>query len=207
MEEELNLGKVTAKFAIKFILWAILFFIIGAIVVGIFAGGALSEMGSGYGDFDEVKDMFGAINGFIYGLVVVDIIAALLATKLSIGGIAKKNKITSENRPKIMKKVTIVLVIVAIIVILIHTVIVKMINGLLTEEIDEVDSLGELIKEAEDESDDVGRAFGISVEDEFEDAIDLLKGLNTAGNIYSISGAVYLVMIPLANVFLKKKEE
>lgn len=206
MEEELHLGKVTIKFALKFILWTILFFIIGVVIVGIASGGAIANMDGDINSIDDAEELFGAINGFIYGLVAVDIVSALLATKLSTGGIAKKNKINSESRPQIVKRIAIVLVILAVIIIVIHSVIVKAIDSLIVKDIG-ADSLSEVIDEAEDESDKVGDMFGISAEDEYEDAIKLLKGLNTAGNIYSISGLIFVAMIPVANLFLSKKEE
>lgn len=207
MQEELNLGKITAKFAIKFVLWTILFFVIGFIIVGIITGGAISSMDSSPSGMEDLEDMFGAIKGFIYGLVFVDLIAALLATKLSIGGITKKVTITAENRPKIFKNMMIVLIVMAVVVILIHTVAVKSIDGMIVQDIGEVDSLGELIKDAEDEGDKIAREFGIDVEDELDEALSLLKGLNTAGHIYSISGLLFVAMIPVANALLKKKEQ
>ena len=92
------------------------------------------------------------------------------------------------------------------IIIVIHSVIVKAIDSIIVKDIG-ADSLSEVIDEAEDESDKVGDMFGISAEDEYEDAIKLLKDLNTAGNIYSISGLIFVAMIPVANLFLSKKEE
>ena len=79
--EELSVGKVTTKFTIKFILWTILFFIVGAIVVMVVSGSAISKLEDATGSVEDMEEMFGAINGFIYGLVVVDLIVAFLATK------------------------------------------------------------------------------------------------------------------------------
>lgn len=206
MEDELNLGKTTVKFTIKFILWTLLFFIVGAVIVLIASGGAISNMDTNFSGMDDIEDMFGAINGFIYGLVAVDLVTALLASKLSTGGIAKKNKITSENRPKLVKRIAIVLAVISVIVIIIHTVLVKAIDSLIVED-SGFDSLGELIKEAEDESDNVGKFLGISAQDDFDDAVKILKSLNTAGTIFSISGLAYAAMIPVSNMFLRKKEQ
>lgn len=203
MEENVKLGKVTAKFAFKFILWMILFFIVGAVIVGIASGGAIANMGN---DAEDVEEMFGAVKGFFYGLVVVDLISALFATKLSINGIAKKNKITSENRPKIVKRIAIVLIVISIIVIAIHTVMMKALDSILVED-SGFDSLSELIEEAEDQSDKIEEFLDINEEDEFDDAVELIKGLNTAGHVFAISGLVYVAMIPVSNIFLKKKEE
>ncbi|MBR1540033.1 MAG: hypothetical protein IJ629_02485 [Clostridia bacterium] len=205
--EELSAGKVTAKFAIKFILWTILFFIIGAIIVGVISGGAISKFEDDLSSMEDVEEMFSAINGFVYGLVIVDIIVALLATKLAIKGVAKKTKVTSDNRKKYLKGISIVLIVIAVLVLVFHTIIVKTLDKMIVEDTG-TDSLKELIEEAEEDADKIGDAFEIAVgdEDEFEEAVKLLKGLNTAGTIYSVSGLIFVAMIPVANVFLKKKE-
>lgn len=200
MEEtknELNLGKVTAKFAIKFILWAILFFVIGAVIVLVAFSNGIESV-----DEDSIEEMVDALNGLVYGLAVVDVIAALLATKLSVGGITKKNTITEENRPLILKRIGIVCVVVAIILLIVHGCIIGLVEKYIVEETD-ADSFSELIEDIEEYSDDLG----FYDDDEIEEGIDALKSMKTAGNIYTVVGLVYAAMIPVANVLLKKKIE
>lgn len=205
VKNEPSLGKISVKFTVKFILWSILFFVIGAIIVGVASGSSISNIDSNINGIDDIKNVFGAVKGFIYGLVIVDLIVAFLATKLSIGGIAKKITITSENKPQILKRISIILTIIAVIVIVLHTVIVKNVDKMIMKDIDDFDSLGELIKEADDKKDEIANDFGIDAEEELDEALSLLKGLNAAGYVYSVSGLLFLVMIPVSNFILKKK--
>ena len=207
--EELSIGKITTKFTIKFILWTIVFFVVGAVILGICLSGKIMKVAdSNLTGIDELEDMYDIIKGFIYGWVVVDIFTAILATKLSIRGVTKKLKITTENRPKIIKKITIVLIVIAILVIVLHTVAVKTIENLAMKEIDEADSFSELIEKTEEEEEELNEfanEFKLK-DDDVEDAIDGLKKITTAIKIYYFSGIVFACMIPMANIFLKKKE-
>lgn len=203
MEEntELNLGKITAKFAIKFILWAILVFVIGAIILFVAFGSKISNT-----DENNIEEMMSAINGFIWGLSILDLVVAFIATKLSVGGIAKKQKITEENRPLIFKRMSIVLVVITVIIFAIHFAIVGMVKSSMLDAIDnEYDSISQLIKDAEEELEEEN--YVLFDKDEIEEAISGLKGMNTAGNIYVVFGLAYAAMIPVANMTLKKKSE
>ena len=206
--EEISTGKAVVKFTIKFILWTILFFVIGGIIVGIISGTSIAKVAdSDMDDIADVEEMFEAIDGLVYGLIIVELIAALLATKLAIGGVAKKGKITSGNRPKIMRGITIVLVVIAILIIAVHWLLVNTINSYIMKEVKDYSSLQELVKEADDNREKIADIFDIRGESELEDSIDLLKGFVRTENIFQCSGLIYIVMIPLASVFLKKKEQ
>ena len=206
--EEIGTGKAVAKFTLKFILWTILFFIIGAIIVGVISGTSIVKVAeSDMDDIADVEEMFHAIDGLVYGLIIVAFVATLLATKLSIGGVAKKGKITTENRPKIMKGIAIVLIVMAILVIVVHGLLVNTINSFIMKEVEGYSSLQELVKDADDNREEIAEIFDIRGESELEDSIDLLKGFVRTETIYQFSGLIYVVMIPLAYVFLKKKEQ
>jgi len=206
--EEIGTGKAIAKFTLKFILWTVLFLIIGGIIVGVISGTSIVKVAdSDMDDIADVEEMFHAIDGLVYGLIIVAFIATLLATKLAIGGVTKKGKITSGNRPKIMKGIAIVLIVIAILVTVIHCMLVNLINSYIMKEVKDYSSLSELVKDADDSREEIADIFDIRTESELEDSIDLLKGFVRTENIYQFSGLIYVVMIPIAHVFLKKKEQ
>ena len=126
---------------------------------------------------------------------------ALLSTLIAVKGSTKKYKITEESYKLFRKNIVIVLVVVAVIIFAVHMLIVNSINSMALEDTD-VDSISELIDDAEDYLSDFGYAS-----DELEEATDMLKSLQTSERIYEFSAIIYLVMIPVSFALLKKKIE
>lgn len=194
-KQEFNLKKATISFSVRFVIFCIIFMAIGTIIA-LFAWAASVDTSS-----DDFREMFDSIGRLAWILVIVDVVVALLSTLIAVKGSTKKYKITEESYKLFRKNIVIVLVVVAVIIFAVHMFIVNSINSMALEDTD-VDSISELIDDAEDYLSDFGYAS-----DELEEATDMLKSLQTSERIYEFSAIIYLVMIPVSFALLKKKIE
>lgn len=204
-KEELNLGVFTRKFAVRFVVFMIVFAIIWMIIVSAIAGSSFMNMSG-----DDIEEMLSGLNGMIWGFIIGSIVVALLTTFLSVRGASKNYKITNENAPSAKKRMMIVIIVVTVIVFLLHFITIVSIKSLFVaefEDFDDINSFSDVIEAVEDEADDYYRILGTSDEDEIEDMISGLKGMNRALNIYVIVSLVYAAMIPASNALLKRKVE
>lgn len=186
-----SVSKITTKFVIKFLIWFILFTVIGTVGAFLIFGSGLSEVED---DFEATMDAF---KGFVWGLVVVDLVVAFLATKLATGGAVKKIGVTAENKDKVIKNIAIVLIIFTILVGLLHNGIVSLLFNIVEEESD-ID-----IEELQDDLDDYIEEHDLteSEEEEVEAFYDVM-GLS---KLYIFDCLLILVMIPVEKKLIEKK--
>lgn len=202
-KKELSVGRITVKFIFKLILWALLIIIVGGII-------SIASKASVIEDSNDDMEIMEAGISMIHGLIITAVLAGGCGTFLATRGIKKRAIINQENVGKICKRITIVLVVFAIIVIIARIIMINVLDNYIMENAEVpsgIDSLGELIKEAEDKEEEILDDWsGI---DDIDDAIDALKGFNNAGKMFIVAGAIYLVMIPVSTIILKKdtKEE
>ena len=194
-KQEFSLKKATTSFAVRFVIFSIIFMVIGTIIALVMWA---SSIDTNSNDYEEIFD---SINGLAWKLVIVDVIVALLSTLIATKGSTKKFKITEENSKLLKRNVAIVLVVVAIIIFAVHMIIVNTINSMALED-SGAESLSEIIEEADDYVSDFGYAA-----DEVDELNDMLKSLQTSERIYEFSAIIYLVMIPVSFVLIKKKIE
>lgn len=194
-KQEFNLKKATTSFALRFVIFCIIFMAIGTII-------ALVVWASYFNpDSTDLQETFDAVKGLAWGLVIVDIIVALFSTLIATKGSTKKFKITENDIKPFKRNIAIILVIVTIIIFAVHLLIVNTINSMALEDTG-ADSLSEIINDAEDFISDFGYA-----EDELEEATDMLKSFQNSERIYEFSSVIYLIMIPFSYLLLKKKIE
>ena len=194
-KQEFNLKKATTSFALRFVIFCIIFMAIGTII-------ALVVWASSFNpDSTDLQETFDAVKGLAWGLVIVDIIVALLSTLIATKGSTKKFKITENDIKPFKRNIAIILVIVTIIIFAVHLLIVNTINSMALEDTG-ADSLSEIINDAEDFISDFGYA-----EDELEEATDMLKSFQNSERIYEFSSVIYLIMIPFSYLLLKKRIE
>ncbi len=194
-KQEFSLKKATISFAIRFVIFCIIFMVIGTIIALVMWSSSFDE------NTNDLQEMLDGLSSLAWKLVIVDVIVALLSTLIATNGSTKKYKITEDNCKALKKNVVIVLVIVAIIIFIVHMLIINMINSIALEDID-ADSLSEMIDDIDDYAADLGYSSN-----ELDVASDALKSLQTSERIYEFSAVVYLIMIPVSFVLLKKKVE
>lgn len=194
-KKEFSLKKATTSFAVRFVIFCIIFMVIGTIIALVMWATSFDT------NSDDYEEIFDSINGLAWKLVIVDVIVALLSTLIATKASTKKFKITEADSRLLKRNIAIVLVVVAIIIFVVHIIIVNTINFMALED-SGAESLLEIIEEADDYVSDFGYAA-----DEVEELNDMLKSLQTSERIYEFSAIIYLVMIPVSFILVKKKIE
>lgn len=186
-----SVSKITTKFVIKFLIWLALFTIIGTTVSFFIFGSGISEVED---DFEASMDAF---RGFVWGLVVIDVVVAFLATKLALGGAVKKVGVTAENKDKVVKNIAIVLIIFTILVGLLHNGVVNLLFDIVEEE------NGMDVEEIKDGLDDYIEDHDLteSEEEEVEAFYDIMK----LSKLYVFDCLAILIMIPVEKKLVDKK--
>ena len=195
--------KITRKFVIRFIIWFLIFAIISTISVAIIFALSLENI-----DENDEIEVLSAFKGFMFGMLATDLLVSFLVTKLSIKGALKKVEVTSENKGSIIKNISIVLVIFAIIVCGIHS----KIRIAIFENSDSDFDYEEFEEEIREEGGLIATEEEIKEEieeyDYSEEEEELLLGVWNLWKMtkyYVYDGLFLILMIPVAKKTVEKK--
>ena len=191
--EEVSVGKITRKFIFKVLIWFLVIDLIaGFIAIMVFGSKADSIS-------NDVVDMVTAVNGFIKGLIAINVIACVVSTLLATRKIKKKFVINGENKKQVFRNIAIVLTVMAVLLIGVHA----GIKGTIFEKGLESSNLTEKeIKEGLDEGEEFLEDLDIDTDD-----IKLLKQFLTLSDIYVLDGLVFVVLIGCEYFLIIKKTE
>lgn len=186
-----SVSKITRKFVVKFIIWFLIFTVISTLGVVFMFANSLENVE------EDVSEIVGVLNGLIIGLAVADFIVAFLTTKLSLRGATRKIEITNDNKKNVVKNISIVLCVFAILVCLLHTGIKVTLYNIVSEEANTD------IEELAEEVEDLDEKYDLT-DDEIEE-VEAFVGFMKMANIYVFDGLFMLIMIPVAKKSIEKK--
>ncbi len=193
MEEASN-GKITRKYIFRFLLIFLLIVIIGGIAI-------LMSFSSKVDNFkgSDIIEPYKAINSMIRNLIILNVIAAIVATLLATLRIKKKYKINEENAKSIFKNITIFLAIIGILSFATHM---GIKNVVFKEALEDNNYTISEVKEGLNDAEKLAKEMGIEVEE-----IKYLKSFMKLSDWYSHSDIIFLLMIGLEYVLIMKRKK